>query len=105
MNYTYICPIGEAGNARIENLRACFTGTSGKLRLYQIPLERFQEITLVKSHFITLNPHAEPPDAYMQLPVGQSEKGWIKLSKTDAKNIVGKMRHLIAEFSTGSPSA
>lgn len=95
ISYTYICPRGQPGKARIRNLRECFVGTPGKLFLHQIPLRRFREITLVDTHFLILNPHVSGRVAYMQLPLGGAQKGWIKLSASDAQNIVAKMKTLI----------
>jgi hypothetical protein len=73
-------------------------GTTGTLYLHQIPPERFYEITLVNSHFVSFNPRAETPDAYMQLPLPQSQKGWIRLSRKDARRILSKMKELMAEY-------
>lgn len=98
ISYTYICPNGHAGQSRIENLRECFTQTTGKLHLHQIPPERFCEITLVQAHFISFNPLSEAPDAYMQLPVSQAQKGWIKLNRNDAGRVLAKMKSLRAAY-------
>jgi hypothetical protein len=98
VNYTYVCPKGHAGHSRIQNLRECFVGSSGKLHLYQIPPERFLEITLVHSHFISFNPLADTPDVYMQLPLSLSQKGWVKLGRQDANRVIAKMRHLMDEY-------
>jgi hypothetical protein len=98
VNYSYVCPQLADGDSRLENLQECFIGTPGKLRVHQIPLERFQEITLVRSHFVSFNPHDGRPEVYMQLPLPQSEKGWVRLSRTDAGRVLSKIKRLMAEY-------
>ncbi|WP_263351364.1 hypothetical protein [Acidicapsa acidisoli] len=98
VDYTYICPQGHAGESRIQNLRDCFNDTPGKLHLHQIPLERFLEISVVLTHFISLNPLAEKPDAYMQLPSLDAHRAWIRLNHKDSARVVAKMKSLINSF-------
>jgi len=99
INYTYLCPRGEAGQSRINSLRDCFVGTPGKLKLLQISVDDFCKITLVHSHFKSFNPKAAEPEAYMQLPVAHAEKGWVKLNRHDAARVVKKLKEFIPEDS------
>ncbi len=98
MCYVYVYAKERVGDARVETLREVLADYPSKLRLHALPQKRFNEITLVSSHFITFNPLDKHPTVYMQLPLPQAKKGWIKLSKSDAGRVVTTMKTLMKEF-------
>jgi DNA-binding winged helix-turn-helix (wHTH) protein len=98
ISYTYVYPKDRVGTSRVEKLRGCFVRKKGKLHLHAVPEERFKELTLVPSHFISFNPSDDIPEVYMQLPVSTEKKGWIQLDAEAAIQVLGKMRQLIEDI-------
>jgi hypothetical protein len=96
--YVYIYAEGRPGDARVETLRDVLSEYPSKLRRCALPQNRFNEITLLSSHFITFNPLERHPTVYMQLPSPQAQKGWMKLRKSDAGRVMNKLKALMKEF-------
>jgi DNA-binding winged helix-turn-helix (wHTH) protein len=96
--YTYVYAEDRVGEARVETLREALADYPSKLRLHALPQGRFDEISLVSSHFISFNPLDKHPIVYMQLPSPQAQKGWIKLSKSDAGRVMTTMKRLMNEY-------
>ena len=98
VRYVYIFSSEWAGKSRLEHLQECFVENPGRLSLHIVPAERFLEFTLVPSHFISFAPFTSRQETYMQLPISQPEKGWVRLNGNDRLRINAKMKELMEQY-------
>lgn len=96
ISYRYMYPRHRPGTEREEVLKACFTGRTGRLRVYAVKDDDYIRHLRLATTFVAFEPRASQPDVYMQLPTSGKEGGWLRLHNArSARSIVAAMRALM----------